>query len=374
LWARPEEWRLHVSSLAEGNGDMTTLRGDADCGSGPGNQVATEQRPIPDHFDHGIAISLFLLVSWILASRQLYTAPDDVSYLAHFDGHLSIDSNSSWWEFLIEEPLWALWTATTGYSLGSEMAMRVTIFLSSFGLLWSANRLSKGAWVFVLLVFILSEPLASQLYFNQIRQGVALTLCLAGLAVGTRSGFVLTGVATTIHTSFFFVLLAMSLAALTKRFSNRHLVAFSIATVVAMVSLKAYVNLDSVVDILGRRGRGYAMESSANLNSYAVSLLVFAVVMYSVRRFERTDYLLWRLTLFLYGLTFIGSFYHEASGRLFYLLSILYPILIARSSLKKPPAYALFVIFIVTSAVWSHLRYTEYSVLDRWELILYGSR
>jgi hypothetical protein len=252
------------------------------------------------------------------------------------------------------------------------MAMRATIFLSSFGLLWSANRLSKGAWAFILLVFIFSGPLAPELYFNQIRQGVGLTLFMVGLALGMRSGFVLAGVAMAIHSSFIFAFLAMIVSVLTRRFSNRHIVALSVVTAIVAVSIKAYINLDAFVDILGRRGPGSAFERSLNLNFYIVSVPVFAVVMYAVREFKQTDYLLWRLSWFLYCLTFIATFYHEAGGRLFYALCILYPILIARRFPKRIQVYALFLIYVAAFSVWGHMRYAEYDAFSSWELILYG--
>jgi hypothetical protein len=353
---------------------MTTLQADADWFSGLSNQVGRERRSIPAALDHTVAILLFLLVSWLLASRQLYTAPDDTSYLSYFDGVAASPSDSTSWEFLIEEPLWALWATTTGYALGAEMAMRATIFLSSFGLLWSASRLSKGAWVFVLLVFILSGHLATQLYFNQIRQGVALTVFLAGLASGRRSGFFLAGIAWTIHSSLTFAFLAMILSVLTKRFSNRNVVAFSVVTAIVALSIKAYIDSYVFVDLLGRRGTGSTFERALNLNYYIVSVSAFAVVMNAVRNFEQSDYLLWRLTWFLYCMAFVASFYHESSGRIFYLMSILYPILLARRFPKRIPVYVLFLMFTAASSLWGQIRDPGDSVLSRWELVLHGDR
>jgi hypothetical protein len=113
-----------------------------------------------------------------------------------------------------------------------------------------------------------------------------------------------------------------------------------------------------------------------NLNFYIGTLLVFVVVMYAVRKLGETDsdYLLWRLTWFYYCIAFILSFYHEASGRLFYSLAIFYPILLARRYSKRIPIYALFLVFVLASNLRDYIRNEGESAFSGWELILYGHK
>src|SRR5271166_2545930 len=138
-----------------------------------GNAVPARARP-------SIWSPLFVLtlavIPAILAIRKLYIAPDDLGYIVYFSNENSwleqLLNASDWWLTIIEEPLWNIYTITIGMTIGAEEAFRVTIFLGAFLFLYCSAKLS-GSWSTTALLFVFSTPLAPQMYFNQVRQGIA---------------------------------------------------------------------------------------------------------------------------------------------------------------------------------------------------------
>lgn len=118
-----------------------------------------------------------MLFALLMARREIGVAIDDLHYLSHFEGSrmklISVGEIP-----LFKEPLWAAYTYLSGEFFGPEFAFRMTIFLSVYLFLISLHRLLRINIIVVLLIFILEDGLITQFYFNQIRQGFALSIFL----------------------------------------------------------------------------------------------------------------------------------------------------------------------------------------------------
>jgi hypothetical protein len=158
----------------------------------------------------GIGVA-FVIISLVLGLRSLYIAPDDESYLAYFEGIKFPTIFDNLWLFLIEEPLWTLYTSWLGSVIGSENSIRFTIIISSLTFLISSTKLTRGAWLFILLIFILDSHLATEMYYNQIRQGIALSVFLF-LIVYKIDIRLAAGLAATLHSSFLIVFFAAAVS------------------------------------------------------------------------------------------------------------------------------------------------------------------
>lgn len=287
-----------------------------------------------------LAVLLMVGISLVLAGRTFYTSPDDASYIAYFEGErFDIFTHLSYWFYLLEEPLWSSYAAFMGGIFGAETALRITIFLSSLMFLVASNRLAlssklaQGAWIFILLAFMLDATLATQMYYNQIRQGFAVSVFLMMVA-GGLSPFLGAVVASTIHTSFIIVIPCTIAAVVVKR-SNIRLVAvlFAIVLVAYFIS-----NLLGDIDI-GRRTTAYETEGKVNILFYALVILQYGLAFYLLKN-KKSDHqqeFWYRFSLIFFVVAMGLSLIHEAGGRLFYIANTLVMILIA-SNLKRSQA------------------------------------
>lgn len=259
-----------------------------------------------------------LLLALILALRPMYVALDDLNYVNYFSGEYwhVIDTEIDWLA-LIEEPVWLAYTRVLGAILDPEIALRVTIFFSVCLLFFSLNRLSPKAGIIIFVSFVVCHELAVQLYFNQIRQGLALSLLLLVFASINSPAIRFGGVVivSLIHTS----VLAVAPAVLVMRLVKRPMYRFAIA---GLVVIGLVILVGAVVPnfYLGRREDLYEFGGRFTPNYYIFILAKFApvFVLTGVLRRDgwKDDWYFVALIYFIFalGITLVS----EVGGRLMY--------------------------------------------------------
>lgn len=122
-------------------------------------------------------------VAILFAIRPIPTTYDDLNYLAYFSG-LANSSQTNWWSWLIEEPLWRAITNSFGPLFGAELGYRIVLFLSVLTLfLASYILIGRVSW-FIVGLFILDMAFSTGLYAFAVRQGVATSSLIMLLAIG----------------------------------------------------------------------------------------------------------------------------------------------------------------------------------------------
>lgn len=316
---------------------------------------------------------LFLGMALLLSVRSLYIAWDDENYIAQFEGGAS--EEVAWhdliaWPALLDEPLWKLYAAQVGEIAGPEGALRLTIFLSVLIFLYSATKIGRGAWLFILFFFVLSDVMAVQMYFNQIRQGLALSVFLLTIVAG--GGLILAALlASAIHTSFLFVLPCAFIAILARE--KRYAIPLGlIATVILSALLNQFLgDLD-----FGRRSGLYEPTGALNANYYIATLPQLSVVFYLARPRvgDRDDELWFYLALMAAVSALSLTFIHEAAARLMYIVHALIAIVLARNLLTRRGIIAagwwLTTIIAIQMQQGLNMGFNEETWLGRWILIL----
>ena len=322
----------------------------------------------------GLAAGIvFLVLALVLASRALYTAPDDINYIAYFEGTYWTQLANSWWTYFVEEPLWSLYATSAGSVFGPEGALRATIFLGVLGFLYASSRLSRGAWLLVVLLFVVDEVLATQMYYNQVRQGVALSVFLLVAVFG--GGLLWAAlVATVVHSSFF-VLLASVLAAHLVRKDYLVFLFVLPATFVGAVLVQSFLgDFD-----LGRRAATYEFAGALNMNYYIVALLQYGLTLFLVRAASGNDseQLWYRVTVIFTILALAITVIHEAGARLMYISNALVLILLGQNLWRRPAVLG--TLLWITALLFHQLNAAfksgfddEDTGLGRWWLILFS--
>ena len=277
-----------------------------------------------------ISVLIFFAISIILAGRVLYIAPDDQNYISYFEGYSgSIVTNV--WLYFLSEPLWTSYARFVGNLFGPEMGLRLTIFFSSFIFLIASNKLARGAWIFVFLVFVLDYSLAPLMYYIQIRQGLALSVFLIIVATGFNPilGAI---VASTIHSSFIVVIPCAIVAGVWIR-SKIWIWAifFSIAILVLYLN-KTMGDID-----LGRRSENYDLKNATNIFYYLTYFIQFGVAFYFLYNKQATEQerSWYRFSLIFFSFSICLTFVHEAATRLLFFADVFVMILLGANIRKR---------------------------------------
>jgi hypothetical protein len=321
-----------------------------------------------------LGIITSIAISLVLASRNLYIAIDDEAYVTYFtffnDPFLKL--KDGWWSFVLDEPLWALYTSFIGSVFGAETALRITIFISSLMFLVASGNLTRGAWLFVFCTFIIDDVLAPQMYFNQLRQGFALSIFLTIIAIGL-SPFWGAVTALLVHSSFLLVAPILLMSLMTVKFNvNRILV-----IIIAILSVFLIKNMASDID-LGRRSNEYELKSNLTIFYYLIEIFQYGPVFlffFSKKYFYEKTQLFWlnfSLVSFLFtmGLTFI----HEASARMIYIANAFMMIVIGQNLYRKQVKIIALLWLLMLMALNIHeapkKKFLKDSFFDRWSEIL----
>ncbi|SOH03405.1 hypothetical protein KSMBR1_0894 [Candidatus Kuenenia stuttgartiensis] len=270
-----------------------------------------------------LAMVFFVGVSLILARRTLYTAPDDLSYIKYFEG-TNFTILTDWWSYVLEEPLWSTYASFMGEIFGAETSLRITIFFSSLMFLVANNKLTRGAWIFILFAFVIDSTLSTQMYYNQIRQGFALSVFLMMVA-GGLSPFLGAVVASTIHTSFIFVI-PCAIAAVVARRSNIRLIAILLAVGLYVFYLNRIMGS---IDF-GRRSESYELKGKVNVFFYAATVLQNGLIFFLLKNKSSDDQqeFWFRFSLIFCTFAICMTLIHAAAGRLMYIANALVAILL----------------------------------------------
>jgi len=318
-----------------------------------------------------LSITAFIFLSFVLASRTLYTSPDDIHYIMYFSSEeVSLFANI--WAYVLEEPLWLHYSTFMGHLFGPELALRITIFISSLLFLVACNKLTKGSWKFILLVFIIDYSLATLLYFIQIRTGLALSLFLIMAAFGA-SPIIAAIIVSSIHTSFLVVIPFTILAYCTKR-SKYILIISLLAIIIAVFYLKDFMAIIN----LGRRTQIYEMVKTTNTFFYVYSLLQFSIVALVYKRLKKDARLLYwfHLSLLFFTCAICMTFLHEAAIRLLFISNtIIFIILGANINTKLGKIGCTCWIVLLLFVIVNQLINGDFSAdswITRWGMILAG--
>lgn len=309
-----------------------------------------------------IKISVFILIALLLSQRDMYIAPDDYSYMSYFNQLHTINSNN-YFLYLIEEPVWHFWIYVTTLIFNPENALRFTIFFITILFLFSASKVNNKLFLLVAIVFIFHEHFATQMYFNQIRQGFALSLFLF-FATYLKRPVIGSAIAILIHTSFIFPFLVIVL--ITKVKSIRGIVLFSIIGLLLLyISTILLDNLD-----LGRRTTSYEFEGKFAFSFYIYSIMLYTPILLLIAFFRNKEkfHFWFKLTLSAFFIFLGFTLFYSAAGRLLYYLSAFMLLMIMENykSLGGKLALSYYFLFFVMQTL-----YFEPVVFERWSLILY---
>jgi hypothetical protein len=324
---------------------------------------------------------IFVLVALLLSSRQLYIALDDAAYLDYFANNtywagVKSSEDWNWWKYLIEEPLWNIYSAWLGEAVGAETAFRVTIFASTFLYLTSASRLSDGGYKMTLLLFALQPHIGMQMYFNQIRQGAALSVFLALVAFLSIQSWKRIAIAATaaslIHSSF------ILLICIAPMYVMRPWPRVLIATlgVAMIVAVSQYVNIFAMIDI-GRREQLYTSAGAVNANFYIVTILTYVAIFYVLAPSQKNiNVSEWYFLSFLIAAAAVGaSAVHEAAARFVYLAEAVICVLVARNVRTQNGIVALAIwLLVIVALIISEYKYNAFGqlgVFHKWEQVIF---
>ncbi len=330
-----------------------------------------------------IAYAVFIGIALILSARQLYIALDDAAYIDYFSRNtywfdVPASEDWDWWRFIIEEPLWNMYTIAMGTKLGPEAALRATIFISVFLYLFFASKLAGGAWGTTIFLFALHPHLGVQMYFNQIRQGVALSIFLMLVSIirvrtPVRIGAA-AGAAALLHSSF---IMTAILAVLYAVKPGARILA-SILGAVALIALARNIDIFSLIET-GRREGLYTTTAAVNVNFYIVTLPCYGLVFYLLWPARaKIDVSEWYFLSFVIAIAaLVATETYEAGGRLVYLAEAAISILVARN-IRSQNGLMAFGVWMLSIAIqiFSDYKYdisTQVRVFDKWELIIFGA-
>lgn len=320
-----------------------------------------------------LPVLFFVGISLVLAGRTLYTAPDDRSYIAYFEGAPSnIHTHLSYLFYILEEPLWSSYTSFMGDIFGAKAALRITIFISSLIFLVASSRLAPGAWIFILFAFVMDSTFATQMYYNQIRQGFALSIFLMMIA-GGLSPFLGAVVAATIHSAFITVI-PCTIAAVVAKKSNIILIAILLTIVMGCYYLR---NLIGDINI-GRRMTIYDLKGKSNILFYALVIVQYGLIFFLLKNKHSDDRqeLWYRFALIFFVSAICLSIIHEAGGRLMYIANALVMILIGlnlkRSRARLGAVAWLLFLFVIVINEGTKGSFGPGTWVGRWVLILSG--
>jgi EpsG family len=343
--------------------------------------------PYPRTINHSLSRNFFGLkqstwlwvllaigISLILATRQIYIARDDENYLNYF---LAIDDgfsnlNDDWWHFVLEEPLWRLYASNMGNIFGVVHALRITIFFSSLMFIVASGNITRGAWLFVFLVFVIDDCLASQMYYNQIRQGLALSIFLTIIAIGL-SPFWGAVVASLVHSSFLLVIPFYLMSLVIKKFN------VSWVIVITVVIISTYLIKSVAPDLdFGRRTDIYELKGKLNIFSYLVAGFQFgSVFLFFFRQkyfYDETQLVWLNFSLFFFIVAICLTMIHEEAGRMMYLERAFMMIVIGMNfERKRVKIIALFWLLFLFAGDINEARKVssnDDTFFDRWSLIL----
>lgn len=319
----------------------------------------------------GIIISI--AIALILANRGLYVAIDDENYINYFtysDITLS-DVKSDWWNFLLNEPLWRTYAWLVGDSFGAETALRITVFIGSLMFLVASGKLSHGAWLFIIFAFVIDPLLATQMYFNQMRQGFALAIFLTIIAGGLNP--ILAGViAALFHSSFLIATPCFALALAIRKFNIHYIFGIITVLLAALIISKVAPDID-----FGRRSN-YELKAERTIFHYVVSAFQYGLVLLFFLSKKDTygeGQLVWLYTSVIYFI-FVTclTFIHEAAGRLIVLENVFLMIIIGMNlKNKEVKIVALCWLLLVLALQVNESRKVSSANntwLDRWSSIL----
>lgn len=333
-----------------------------------------------NEFSNIVAVSVFLLISMVLCSRNLHIALDDENYIAYFTGaHQiagSLEYRSVWLE-LLDEPIWKNYTAWSGSLLDPWTAERITIFISAFFFLYAFRVHSGGNFIIISTLFIFDPILATQMYFNQLRQGLAFSIFFALLSIANfkdrRWMWLLSSfIAFLIHSSFIVFFISILISILIPK--NPWIIAATAIGLVIACLLFEYIL--SSIDFGRREGR-YGNEGALNINYYITALMGYGATLFFLVRstFIRQNQFYLYVMIFLFSLAIGLSLIHEAAARLMYFADGMMTLLVVGSTKTNNGKLALctWVGFIGLSTLFVLLKPDIYddNMFSRWDLILF---
>jgi hypothetical protein len=262
----------------------------------------------------GIIVSI--AISLLLATRNMHIAPDDESYLNYFSSFFNnplADLKDDWWNFTLNEPLWRLYASGMGDLFTAESGFRITLFFSSLLFLLASGRLTHGAWLFIFFTFALDNAFATEMYLNQIRQGVALSVFLTIITSGVNP---MLGalVASFVHSSFLTVIPCFLLSWAIVKLNVHWFIGVILILASAFLLYRVMPNID-----MGRRS-DYEAAAKLNMNHHIIAIVQYgSVLLFFFRQkdfFDDKQQVWLYLSFFYFILVTCLTLFHEAAGRL----------------------------------------------------------
>jgi hypothetical protein len=234
-------------------------------------------------------LSIAMVYALVLVNLPLHMFKDRaayISYASYSDQILQRWAEHGLLHLLANEPVWLLLNVALSSALQPEDVVRAFIFVPSLAVAWMTLRSKPKhiCWLFLILFY----PSVIKNHLVHVRQGVAIAIFLVGvLAQGHRGlRWMLVSLTPFVHSSFFFVIIIMLLAHLSR--SLRFSVGLSIFVFV-LATAALLLSVEWIASALGAR----QAEEYQLLAGVAVSGInfVFWGMMLGLMAMEGKDYL-----------------------------------------------------------------------------------
>lgn len=312
----------------------------------------------------------FICCAILLASRPLYVAIDDENYLNYFRG-LNVVLVRHWYQYIFSEPLWSSYAKILGVISGPDFALRITLFTSVILFLYSASKLSKGSWGFIIIFFLISNQMATQMYFNQIRQGFALSLFLL-LMVLAVPGVLSAIIAATVHSSFLLVVPCVVASKYSQK-NSLYLIFSLIGIIVSAILIKNF----SEFVYIGRRTTEYAFSGTLDYKYYISNCAQLILIFWFMRGSDhssREEF--WFIFSLIFSVASLAAtFVFSAGARFMYLDHAFIAVMIGRK-IPGPRSIMAAVVFLFVPVIFqvhkslSGVDY-DHSWLGRWSVLIH---
>ncbi|BCX02585.1 MAG: hypothetical protein KatS3mg053_0523 [Candidatus Roseilinea sp.] len=267
----------------------------------------------------------------VLVSLPLLDFKDRANYLAYAEYPVAI--LQAYVELgpaalLSNEPLWLAINIVLASFLAPEDVVRVIIFVPAFVVAWITLQSSPKHVIWLMLVLL--YPVVIKNHIIHLRQGVAVALFLAGLALRREwLRYMLIGATPFIHSSFFFVIGIGTLAQLSRRLrfaTDLFVILF------VLVTLAVVLSLEGLASVLGaRQANQYDLRQGTVVSGagFVLWLAVLILMMLEGKCYLRQHRFAVAVILFYLG----TYFFVPITARVFE--SMLIPVLLAGLALTR---------------------------------------
>lgn len=211
----------------------------------------------------------------LIAPKDIMWAKDRENYLVYARDSFTILKRSlskGFFPFLLREPLFLLINVLLGSIFSPEIVIKIIIFVSSFGVLYSLGKIS--GYNLKIIFFFLFVPQIVKNHITHLRQGLGLSLYLMGLTSDNKYGRAIRYLSVFIHTSFAFIILFEILDVFLKKAKLVYRKRLLVSSFILYIFIFALPKLSSLLGDRRAMQYNFTMAESATGLGFILWLLV----------------------------------------------------------------------------------------------------